>query len=171
MSNQAPTPHLSALAIFPHCPAWAVRPPPAIEFAKTGLAAAYQGSVSPLAITTIAAIFADRASIGAITLILNCSGAIGHHAHRADHFFRQCQRHHNSHGSWTPRSRGEAVRSGRRRCGAVRVHDGVGVVVAGGFDTVGANERPNVALDQRGRRVRGSGGHDEALPAPCRGWA
>jgi hypothetical protein len=40
--------------------------------------------------------------LNAITPTQKASGATGHHAHRADHFVRQCQRHYqrgiNSHG-------------------------------------------------------------------------
>jgi hypothetical protein len=45
-------------------------------------------------------------SIVGITLTENVSGATGHHAHRADHFVRQHQRHHHrgidNHGLYAP---------------------------------------------------------------------
>jgi hypothetical protein len=123
-------------------------------------------------------IYADLAATSRIIVTSNGSGATGHHAHRADHFVRQCQRHYhrgiNSHGLYPLCSRGEAALL--RRCpfhrifptdrGAHRVHDGrerIGAIVPVGVDTAGAVERPYTTFDQQDRP--NSGGHHKALRA------
>jgi hypothetical protein len=58
------------------------------------------------AITDLAGISTVLDAIVGITQTQNVSGATGHHAHRADHFVRQHQRHHHrgidNHGLYTP---------------------------------------------------------------------
>ena len=47
------------------------------------------------AITDLVSISSVLDAVVGITLTENVSGARGHHAHRADHFVRQHQRHHH----------------------------------------------------------------------------
>ena len=85
----------------------------------------------------------DLGSTSGIKLFLNVSGATGHHAHRADHFYL-------------------ADRP------AFRVNDGrecLGTIVPVALNALGPVEQPYVVLDWRDQRVRGSGGYRKARRA------